>query len=653
MNLDNVSLKWKIAVPIILAISIGIVCTITVTGIKTKAIVLAEIKNSGLEGYRDTVLNALTTMMITGNYAESKDQFLDQMAKIAGVRVLKSANVTKDFPAAGQNGKSHHTADAQEMEVMEKGIEKVVVEGEHIRGIYPYIARSDFMGKNCLTCHNVKDGDVLGAVSITLPLAKTYGRIRSLQYLYSVLGFGGIAGVMLLVVFMVGYSLRPLSRFMTELNEISSKYAGLEVSRRGGDEVAQVERNIKEVITHFTTMVNQIMVASSKFLPIIDILKDVVAKAAQGAQSQSAQATQIATAAEEMSQTINDIARNAASAAETSVEALDIASSGKEVADGSVGGVKEVHLATVALSTMMEELNRRVAEIGDIVTVIKDIADQTNLLALNAAIEAARAGEQGRGFSVVADEVRKLAERTIKATNEISTRIQTVQTESTQTAHSMAEATDKSTRTARHIGKVGDSLQAILSEIQKVKDEITKIAVAVEEQSATTSEVAQNIETTSAIARDIEEMAGKAHAEVSRLSEVADELRSITSGVKTKGGAMVMLELAKSDHRNFVGKISSCLKGELPMEASKLPDHHTCRFGKWYDSAGSELCGNSPSFGEVSAPHEKIHELSKQAVAAFNSGDKQRAAQIYEEVVRVSGQIITIVDRIKEDCAKE
>ena len=115
---------------------------------------------------------------------------------------------------------------------------------------------------------------------------------------------------------------------------------------------------------------------------------------------------------------------------------------------------------------------------------------------------------------------------------------------------------------------------------------------------------------------------------------------------------MVMLELAKSDHRNFVGKISSCLKGELPMEASKLPDHHTCRFGKWYDSAGSDLCGSSPSFREISSPHEKIHELSKQAVDAYNSGNKQRAAQVYEEVVRVSAQIIPLVDRNKEDCEK-
>src|SRR5208283_5429582 len=114
--------------------------------------------------------------------------------------------------------------------------------------------------------------------------------------------------------------------------------------------------------------------------------------------------------------------------------------------------------------------------------------------ALNAAIEAARAGEQGRGFAVVADEVRKLAERTIKATDEISGKIEAVQTESKQTASFMEEAKEKSAGAAGNIGNMGDALNAILAEMQKLKDEVTKIAASVEQQSATTEEVTKNIE---------------------------------------------------------------------------------------------------------------------------------------------------------------
>ncbi len=649
MKFKNLSLRWQTTIPIIILVAIGISVTVAATGYKTKEIVLQEIQQTVLKSYRDTVLNAMTTMMSTGNYAEARGSFLDQMQKIADVKVMRTTNVDKDFaPAKGQT--SDYPSDSMEKEVVDTGVGKVEIDGAYVRGVYPYIASSNFMGKNCLSCHTVKEGDILGVVSIKIPITESLGRIQSLQYLYTVLGLLGIVALAAFIFAIVSFSLKPLAKFVTEVGETSHKYSNLDISYKGGNEISHVAGNVTKLVHNLASMINGILLTSSKTFPVIDVLKDAVAKTSQGAKKQSEQSTQIATAAEEMSQTINDIARNAASASETSAGALKIAVKGKETVDHAVTSVKEVHKSSVELAAMVANLNSRVGEIGNIATMIKGIADQTNLLALNAAIEAARAGEQGRGFAVVADEVRKLAERTINATADITGKIESVQAESEKTAVFMDETTKKSEGAAGSIGEVGSALGSILGEVQRVKDEITKIAAAVEEQSAATEEVTKNIEATSTIAKDIETLSDSVSTEVSKLAQVGEELRTVTGSVVTQSSATIMLEVAKNDHRAFVGKIAACLKGELQMDENQLPDHHTCRFGKWYDKDGHKICGHMSSYKAVEEPHKDIHRLSKEAIAAYRTGNREKAEQIYKAVEAASMKVIGSIDRVKDEC---
>ncbi|HZW95637.1 MAG TPA: methyl-accepting chemotaxis protein [Candidatus Eremiobacteraceae bacterium] len=175
---------------------------------------------------------------------------------------------------------------------------------------------------------------------------------------------------------------------------------------------------------------------------------DVVSKAAQ-AVSQNLQT--VATGAEEMGASIREIAKNA-------TEAARIATSAVKVAETT--------------TTTVSKLGDSSTEIGQVIKVITSIAQQTNLLALNATIEAARAGEAGKGFAVVANEVKELAKETAKATEDISRKIEAIQTDTKAAV---------------------DAIATISGVIKQINDISSTIATAVEEQNATTSEMSRNV----------------------------------------------------------------------------------------------------------------------------------------------------------------
>ncbi len=159
----------------------------------------------------------------------------------------------------------------------------------------------------------------------------------------------------------------------------------------------------------------------------------------------------------------------------------------------SIDALKTISNQTDNLSVIINNLGDSTLKIGNIISVINDVADQTNLLALNAAIEAARAGDAGRGFAVVADEVRKLAERTAKATKEIEEIITQLQKEARSAESAMGDAS-KEVQNGTRLGE--ESLQ-ILEQIVVSSDNILNaaiaVATAVTEENATIDEVNTNI----------------------------------------------------------------------------------------------------------------------------------------------------------------
>ncbi|MHC4600654.1 MAG: methyl-accepting chemotaxis protein [Planctomycetota bacterium] len=161
-------------------------------------------------------------------------------------------------------------------------------------------------------------------------------------------------------------------------------------------------------------------------------------------------------------------ARSFDDARDLSQEAVHTVEEGTQVVKEAAEGITRLEANVKAASEIIQKLGRSSDEIGEIISVIDDIADQTNLLALNAAIEAARAGEQGRGFAVVADEIRKLAERTQKATKEIVLMIKNIQSETSGAVDSMEGGTREVGESVARTKKAAQSLARITGSIQKV-----------------------------------------------------------------------------------------------------------------------------------------------------------------------------------------
>lgn len=338
-------------------------------------------------------------------------------------------------------------------------------------------------------------------------------------------GFTGLTFIALVLVALVminKFAIKPITDFSNFIQNL-----GTDLTKRfkytRKDEIGKMGEVFNNSIleTFHVLLRDKIKALVDEIINLSRESLEKVQKTKNSTAEQVKQAEQIATAAEEMSQTIGDIARNTAIASERSMEASEATKEGKEIAKAAVGAIERVKEVTDRLSELIQNLHIRSGEIGEIITVIKDIADQTNLLALNAAIEAARAGEQGRGFAVVADEVRKLAERTIKATDEISGKIIAIQQDANVTAKNMNSASEEVRNSTTLIARVDEVLTKIYDNVQKVREEITHISTAVEEQSSVAEDVARNIEKTSDHARDIDRMA----EEIARTFE---ELKSST-----------------------------------------------------------------------------------------------------------------------------
>jgi methyl-accepting chemotaxis protein len=293
------------------------------------------------------------------------------------------------------------------------------------------------------------------------------------------------------------------------------------------DELGTSAKSFNHMLDIISDMVRDIEASSTQLATAAEQTSTSVIENVKSLEKQSLETAQVASATEEMTATVNEIASNTATTAESANRASTLSSEGMQEIESNTNSMNTLNKRMSSANTQVIQLSESSKEINEIVDVIKGVAEQTNLLALNAAIEAARAGEQGRGFAVVADEVRALAQKTQESTQKIEDMVVRFQSEADAVSQSIESCFKYMKISQEQTLSVRNKLEEIDDAIVSITDMCNQVATAAEEQVAATNEIAMNIRTINDLAEISSDMGGqisKAAQEQTELSSRQSEL---------------------------------------------------------------------------------------------------------------------------------
>ena len=522
---------WWSGLPLKNKLQIPIQLLLLVVMVLAQRVALDKFEERVLEGSRqkavvaaDGVLNGLNMLMISGiiSNADQRALYIKKMGasdKVLDLRNIRHKPVQEQFGAGLPSEQVFDELDMLTLTSARQQSKLLDQNGvQSLRVVEPFVAKRDFRGTNCLSCHTVPEGTVLGAVSVTMDVTDDFDLIHKADIAL----WGLQAVIQLILYFGIGWLIGSVTRPLHEAVEVAGAVAKGDLTRRievkSSDEVGKLLHALKDMNDSLTGIVTEVRDTTESITTASQEIAQGNADLSQRTEEQASSLEETASSMEELTSTVRQNTENARQANQLANSASDIAVKGGQV----VGDV--VHT--------MASISDSSRKIVDIISVIEGIAFQTNILALNAAVEAARAGEQGRGFAVVAGEVRNLAQRSAAAAKEIKTLID--------------DSVNKVEVGSRQVDQAGATMTEIVQAVKRVTDIMAEIAAASNEQSAGIEQVNQAIaqmdETTQQNAALVEEAAAAAEA----MQEQAQVLLHAVSVFRLEGGrASVLKAVAK------------------------------------------------------------------------------------------------------------
>ncbi|MBL8479347.1 MAG: methyl-accepting chemotaxis protein [Sterolibacteriaceae bacterium] len=488
----------------------------------------------------EATMAGLTGMMITGTVAQ-REVFLDQIKQLSiirDLRVIRGENVSTVFgPGTARDATP---SDGAEQETLKTGVESIKVQsdekGEYLYVVRPALALKNYLGKDCVACHQVPEGTVLGAVSMKISLDHVNRKVSD-QRMRSLLAVLLVSLPLLafIYLFIRNVVTEPLEKLVGSLSEIASGEGDLtrRLPVRGADEIGAAAHAFNQMMDKFRNLVAQVGESASQVSLAAHKLATNSSSVAASSARQDEKSAAATLAVEHLHASIQAIAQGMDQVHQQSRESKRRSEQGNESLSHLIGAIGQVEGTVSEIASVVSQFMHSTEAIASMTAQIKDIADQTNLLALNAAIEAARAGEQGRGFAVVADEVRKLAEKSGAAASEINHVTETLAEQAQDVRQSIGRGQAHIASSQGSLDAVAEVLATASSAVTEVGHGLDTIAAATEDQRRVSGDVAGNIESIAAMSRDNALAVDQTAAAARQMEGLASNLQATVGRFRT------------------------------------------------------------------------------------------------------------------------
>lgn len=506
----------------------------------------ARLANSGLDRvYKDRVVHLRDLKVIADMYAVN---IVDASHKVRDKNITWAEGRTRVDEAKKTIADQWKTYLATNL---------VAEEREHVEEIKPLMKAADAALERLSSILHAEDADALAAFaaselySVIDPVSEKFSGLVNDQmnvardeyeqssHMYRLSSMislvATIVGVLLAGAFGLAIArsiTTPLAEGVRVANRLAAGDLTVEVEATGKDETAQLMAAMGNMVDSLRQLISEAISISHGIASASNQLHATSDQIATGSEEVACQVGAVAAASEEMSSTSRDIAQNCTLAAESSKGTSMTATSGSAVVQETNNGMVIIAERVKQTASTVDALGRRSEQIGEIIGTIEDIADQTNLLALNASIEAARAGEQGRGFAVVADEVRMLADRTSKATKEISSMISAMQRSTTTAVVAMGTTVEQVNEGVTLANKAGSAIGEIREGEERVDSVVSYISQALSEQTSVTNDYASQVEKVASITEVNSAAASKLASEAETLQDLANAMQTVVGRFK-------------------------------------------------------------------------------------------------------------------------